>query len=382
MAVKYATSAGAGSADGSSAANAWSWATMLTTAAAGDHIYFKGTHTITGSNSTFTNSGTAAAGPITLEGYTTTIGDWFQGFNSDDSLVDTNMPVVTCGSSTRLNLTSNTYVNVSGIKFTGSSTSSLYDMAANSYALGCVAKNTHTGASVETIHHAGTCAVILCDLEMTNGASGSSVLVISGGDTLTTFCRIYNAGGGGGASRHGVTCTSRVSMSFNVIHGVSGYGILLNAANATIATLVHNTIDGGGGHTGQGTIGIGIGNNSAYTNGPRIIGNMITNFDDGIHCAYTTNELPYYAIKNAFYNNDRNYGYGTTTASTIWGPTAFGDIALAADPYSDRANANYSIGSALSLAAGAGLRPYIDVGALQRAVVAGGIVPIPRFIRG
>jgi hypothetical protein len=160
-------------------------------------------------------------------------------------------------------------------------------------------------------------------------------------------------------------------FAHNVIHGVSGTAIAINSANTSKAFILHNTIDGGGGHAGTGAIGIGIGNNSGYVNCPKIVGNMLTNWDDAIHCAYTTNELPYFSLCNAFYGNTRNFGYGTTTASTIWGPLALFTRTEIADPYTARASANYRLLST-AVGAGAGPRPYVDVGALMRAAVAGG----------
>ena len=62
---KFVTDAGAGGATGADLANAWSWATMLTTLAAGDRALYNGNITRTTASDVFTNVGTAAA-PIQL----------------------------------------------------------------------------------------------------------------------------------------------------------------------------------------------------------------------------------------------------------------------------------------------------------------------------
>jgi hypothetical protein len=92
---KYVTNSGAGTADGSSLANAWSWATMLTSLSAGQRANVQGAITRTTSSDVFTNAGTAA-NPMGLRGINSTLDDLeANGRTRGGALVTTNFPVIT-----------------------------------------------------------------------------------------------------------------------------------------------------------------------------------------------------------------------------------------------------------------------------------------------
>lgn len=91
---KYASPNGSGAHDGSSEANAWSYAEMDNSATAGDHVWVKAGTAV--GTLFFTQSGTAGS-PIIYEGYKTTPGDitsnYLKGGDEADWL-DSEMPTI------------------------------------------------------------------------------------------------------------------------------------------------------------------------------------------------------------------------------------------------------------------------------------------------
>ena len=93
---RYVTDAGAGANDGTSLANAWSWATMLTSIVGGERANVIGAISRSTNTDVFSNNGTASA-PIALRGMNSVLGDLdaLGRTSNSGALITTNFPVFT-----------------------------------------------------------------------------------------------------------------------------------------------------------------------------------------------------------------------------------------------------------------------------------------------
>jgi hypothetical protein len=232
---KYASSAGAGSNNGTSEADAWSFATMLTSATAGDRINFKGNHTFTGNHS-FTNAGTATS-PIILRGYSSTIGDCsaLGRTNGNGPLVTTGMPVLTSG---LYQLTMPNFSIMEAMQCSSSTRAGhILVTGTNAGIFRCVVTNTSTSASACGMDLSGTSS-FLVDCDVTLGAgSGQNYAIRVAATNWVIGCRID------GGPAVGVNFGSTGTLINCVVLGGTDC-VLLNTTIAP-AVLVNCTLVGG-----------------------------------------------------------------------------------------------------------------------------------------
>jgi hypothetical protein len=171
---------------------------------------------------------------------------------------------------------------------------------------------------------------------------GYPLAYINGYDGAIYNCHIYNS------RQRGLVCSSG-NATGNVIHDCLDDGIYLSGANVGIGTYVAgNVIDNNDGH------GINILSGEDVSSGC-LMGNVITNHTasgkKGLRVTggtSTVNDKLLFSRNNAFYNNAADYE--NISAGE-------GDISLSADPYVDRANADYNIND--TVGGGASLRSTV-----------------------
>lgn len=179
---RYVSALAGGSGDGS-IGNPWTLAQGTAGAVAGDRVNIKadGTYALTTSTLSVTGAGTAAK-PIIFRGYSSTIGDGYQGRDSTGALITTNMPSITTTTGTITPGATKPYLvwdslNVSsagrnGAIFNLSSTGSVANLFIN-----CVVTNTNSGSSSGAINCSsqGGHRVINCDIAVTGATASSGV---------------------------------------------------------------------------------------------------------------------------------------------------------------------------------------------------------------
>lgn len=167
---KYVTTTGAGGHDGTSEANAWSFAEMIAaTPAAGTRVNIKAGAYSVGAT-TLPANGTASA-PIVLRGYSSTIGDLDnQGRGSDGMLNTSNMPDLTI---TGIWVPSS-HCYLQNLDITGALSSGLIVDASNDWwgIVNCRVANSQDNAAANCITADNGLQLINCDLSCT-GANHS-----------------------------------------------------------------------------------------------------------------------------------------------------------------------------------------------------------------
>lgn len=285
---KYVTNSGAGAADGSSLANAWSWATMLTSLSAGQRANVYGAITRTTSLDTFANNGTTA-NPMAIRGINSTLDDLeANGRTRGGSLVTTNFPVITYTTG-RLTLPSNCI----GEHFSLTSAISGTSLAGNGTMLlrRCVIANTHATSASSIAITTAAGALFDCDVscasssssakaiqsnaaalieacKVTGNTSGAGCIDLSGSNACVKNCMLQDAG-------FGITSSS-VSNGNNSITGCSFRNITNNYLKTTATTgsfrqIVNNVAWGSGGSSQWYSSGGTVSANNQFNN---FVGNM------------------------------------------------------------------------------------------------------------
>lgn len=243
---RYVTTAGAGSHDGTSEANAYSWSEMLTAinggAAAGYRYNVKqGTYSL-GASSTLTGAGSASA-PLVIRGYKTTIGDGFQGRSAGGALNTANMPTVAYSAGFRI-AGLGAYTVLKDLIITGNLSNDLVATGnANIHITGCSITNSSTSSSATCVNVNSDYEIVSdCDLFCAAGTTGGCIT--SGSNTnWITHCLIKNTGTG-----CGIIGTQVASISHCTIYECGADGIALSGTTrgALIehCTIVRNTGDG------------------------------------------------------------------------------------------------------------------------------------------
>jgi hypothetical protein len=346
----YVNSAGAGAADGSTEADALSWASMVTAinagGKAGNRYNVKGSISRTTTTDTISGSGTATS-PVIIRGYSTVITDGYQGrTNGNGPLVTTNMPALsyTTGG---LNL-SGTFIIVEAMNVSAARNGNAVSLGADSVIANSNVVNNNTGASVVAILGSGNRATAINNDAALTAASGG-LAGMSGGTTHVKFI----ANRVTGKTAPGIICGSSAVVMLNVIYAsTNGIAMTSTAGFPLIAmnTVVGCTVDGIDIITG--TTGLQC-----------VFGNLLTD--------HTGNGLDMVSAANAAlaaYNRiDRN---GTAINSgTDWvAATSYGHNTTSAtqgNEYQNYGGLDFRLNAA-SPAKAAGLFPYMDIGALQR----------------
>lgn len=349
---RYVTAAAGGGGTGA-IGSPWTLTEAFANAVAGDRVNIQaGTYTRSASD-TPTNSGTSTS-PIIFRGYSSTIGDGYQGrTNGNGPLVATNMPVIAYQDTYRITSTKS-WVIFESIKITGNANGQLVQYATNTMLARCIVENASTGASAYGLGigtQAGAYAYD-CDVSLT-GASGGNAAVICSGINGVANCRITGgpavgvAIGGSGATV--IDC---------LIFGSKGSQIAKTLTTA-IAVIYGNTIVDSGAASQD-----GINIVTATTVPTFIINNLITDCTQyGINGVAAGNAI--FAASNRL---DRNTTAAVNSATDWLAATSYAHnttVATQANEYQNAASRDYRLKST-SPGKSACAFAYRDIGACQR----------------
>lgn len=350
---KFVSSAGAGAHDGSSEANAFSWAEMVTDinagGKAGNRYNVKGSISRTTTTDTLTGDGTSTS-PVIIRGYGTTIGDGFQGRSGGNgALVTANMPDITYTTG-RLTATGSDWVIYESLQISGASTTNTLATGSNCAVKSCVLTHTGTGANAVALSAGASNVVFDNDLTLSGGSGGTAALSAGGVDVRVVANRI-NGGPAAGVTSAGV----RVIVIDNLIFASGGIGVTI-IGTGTPCVVYGNTIVGGG------SDGVDV---ITGTTVLQFVANcMITdNSGNGVDGVSAANAI------FAAYNRTRDNAAAYNSATDWLAATRYGDVTTDTGgpetDYADGGSDDYSL-IGTSPAKGAGWWPYRDIGALQR----------------
>lgn len=237
---RYVTVGAAGGGDGSSG-SPWTWAEMLTNAAAGDRVNIQaGSYSRSTNADALTNSGTSTQ-PIILRGYLTAPGDGYQGRSNDGkgSLIATHMPTITYTTG-RLNLSARSYVVLESLNVAASALDDeVLDLGGTMIVKSCIVTNAHGGSSANGIKFGGSNgAAIDCDVSSTNATSRAAIEILASG-VRVIGCRLRSVGGAG-VLANANRSTIAQSVIYGSVDGIKG----LSSASAWECTAIANTIYG------------------------------------------------------------------------------------------------------------------------------------------
>jgi len=351
---KYSSAAGAGAHDGSSEANAFSWAEMVADINAGNGAGIRYNHKgdITFSESvSITNAGTIGS-PCIIRGYKTTIGDGYQGRTNQGWLNTANMPLLTFGTNLRFLVNTSGYFILDSFDIVGDYDAYLLYLFAN-YSTVCNVHvvNSGGGASASAIRIDGVGSVVInCDGIVT-GSGASAGISIGTAYNRCILSHVKNTGGGAGS--YGIIGNNYSSIASCVVHAGTK-GIFYPAA---MSYCINNTI------YKQSLCGIELENLSMVR--PLLIsGNVITDCLIGIYNPYQeTAANPLITFNNFLARNGTNYsGFGD------W-PTNYDTISteLLAETFADAENDDLRLvrtSGAVNAATNGG-----DIGGIQRPAV-------------
>ena len=357
LTTRYVTNAGAGAADGTSLANAMSYATftdyMVTggsfTASPGDVFLLCGvSQSRTTTTDTWVNGGNATS-PVVIRGCDSSGNTAYAGrTNGNGALITTNFASITYTTG-RLNITG-TFIIVESLNVTSAASAATLTNGTDSAIRSCRVTNSSTNAAAVGINSAVARGVVFdCDIELT-GASGGGHALNAGNNSVRV---IGNRIKGGPAI--GVIATFSSIIIANTIFVSTGIGISMSSTTGA-PTILFNTIVGGGSD--------GINIITGTTVLQCIVGNMITdNTGDGIDMVSTSNAA------FAAYNRTRDNANGYANAGDWLTATKYGDVTTdtggAPTDYVDAGTNDYRL-IAASPATSAGIPAYASIGALQR----------------
>lgn len=363
---RYVNDAGSGSADGTSEANAMSFATFTdymvvggsVNAAAGDVFNIKGAITArTTTTDTWVNGGTATS-PVVVRGYNSTIGDLttLARTNGNGALVTTNYPTIsyTTGG---ISITG-AFIVVEALSITSARTSATVTATSqtNDVLVACNITNSGTNAGSACVSLGGSGSTMFnCDLNLT-GASGGAAAALVSASCVVDSCRMKVV-----STAPCISCsgTNIVAVLFgNTLYASGGAGIATSAVS-TMPYIRNNTI--------VGCTGDGLNFITAGTNLQHVIGNMITdNTGDGIDMVSTGNAV--LAAYNRLRDNANSFNNGgdwVTATSYGQASTDTGTTGTTATDYTNFGSNDYSL-IATSPATSANYPPYSSIGANQR----------------
>lgn len=267
---RYVTVAGAGAHDGTSEANAFTWAEMLTdlnTPRAGYKYLIKsGTYSLTTTIDAPTGDGNATS-PNVIEGYSSTEGDLLSsGRDSNGALVTTNFPEITYTTG-KLNLVGSQFLVIRCLSITAAATSATVTLGVSSLISTCDVTSTGSGASSQAIAMTTPSNPMIrnCDVETTGGSataaissqSGSAVFIgnrvkcpsgaglkVRGSGATYVKNTIYGCVNG----IHVDSSSASPNILDNTIVNCTGDGILLTTGTTETITIMGNHITGNGGY--------------------------------------------------------------------------------------------------------------------------------------
>lgn len=367
---KYVSAAGSGSADGSSEANAMSWASMVTDINAGSkagnrYNVIKGAGAIARTTTTDTISGSGSStSPIIIRGYTTTITDGYQGRTSNNAaLITTTFAVVTYTTG-RLSITGS-WIITECLDITSAASAATLTGSPNGAVTRCKATNSGTNGSAAGITTSSNTIVYDNDAFMTGASGGNAAIVGAAGARVA--CNRVTA-----TACIGITTPNGVAVVVdNLIYACGGIGIS-KISTGSISFIHGNTVVGGGGD------GIDIVTGSTVLD--MITNNMITdNTGNGIDGVSAANAI------FASHNRTRDNSAADNSATDWLAATKYSQVTTdtggASTDYTNTAGADYTLISA-SPAKGVGLFNFRDIGALQRQEPSSGGLLAPGGMTG
>jgi hypothetical protein len=357
---KYVTSAGAGAGDGSSLANARSWANMIADinlgTSAGLRYNVSGAIARTTTADAITGGGSATS-PVIIRGYSgTTTGDGRQGrTNGNGALVTTNMPSLTY--TTGSLAVSGSWVIVESLNITGAPSGALLSSGADGSVVGCVINNSSTNAAAIGLTTGGLRATIFDnDVTLSGGSGGTAAISAPNSPRL-----VCNRVKGGSADCIQVITSGVPLIQRNVIfRGVNGIKTFVTSISPFISD---NTI--------ANCTGDGINFITGGTNLQFVFGNLITdNGGYGINGVAAAN-----AIWSGYNRLDRNTSGATNLATDSLAATSYGQNTTSTAQAAEYVNAAGDDYRLVASAPGIGLGwfAYCDVGALQKQLTAGSV---------
>lgn len=357
---RYVTDAGAGSGNGSSIANAMSYATftdyMVTggsfTAAPGDRFNIIGA--ITGRTTTadtWVNGGNATS-PVIVRGWksdNTTVYAGRTGGNGP--LITTDFPTITYTTG-RINVTG-TFIEIENldVRSTGG-TGSTVQIGANSIITRCYVQNSATagGSIAVNLSTAVNAAALDCDVFQTASSGGATALFLAGTSSRAIGNRVRSTSGSG------IVCRSSALVLNNTVFNCGTVGIFMDQTTGA-PQIIGNTI--------YGCTGDGIDIITGTTGLQFIVGNMITD-NGGYGVDFNSASVAGYVA----YNRTRDNTSGAYNLATDWvAASSQGDVTTdtggASTDYVDAGGLDFSL-IRTSPATSAGLPAYSSIGALQR----------------
>lgn len=221
---RYVSSAAGGGGDGSSG-SPWTWAEMLSTAAAGDRCNAYGTFSRTTSTDAFTNAGTAAS-PIIVRGCSSgsTITDGYQGRggNGAGDLVTTNFAIITYTSGSFV--PGKGYIRFECLSISATArTGSLFVPNLQNKLFACTVSNAGDNFTTTAITTANTgVSIIDCDITV-SGASHRGAISNAYGNFSVNGCRI-KAPAGSGIRLDDIAANVANSQIYDCVNGILGIG--------------------------------------------------------------------------------------------------------------------------------------------------------------
>lgn len=367
---RYVNSAGSGAADGTSEANAMSYATFVDymstggsfTAAPGDRFNIKGVISRTTTSDTFLNGGASNA-PVIIRGYATTIGDGYQGrtVNGTGPLNTNNMAAI----STTTGLLSITggFIILESLYLSGARNGAAVSTTTGTgvFFKSCRIDDNSTGSATALNTQQASGTLLDCDLNLLAASGGTAALISNAAGTRIVGNRIT------GKTAIGVSLQTSANVDGNVIFN-STIGIDMNTAAAVTYNIWNNTITGCSSN--------GIKESINVTLPVLVINNMITdNGGWGMDCGSATNTV--WFSNNRF--RDNTLGAITNSTDFVsagnWSVVTTDTGGVETD-YTDTSTFDYRLIST-SPGLSIGLPAYIDAGGVQKSntISAGGSTP-------
>lgn len=357
---RYVTDAGSGAADGTSVANAMSYATftdyMVTggsfTAAAGDRFNIIGTITgRTTTTDTWVNGGSSTS-PVVVRGWTSGGVTAYAGrSNGNGALITTDFPVITYTTG-RINI-SGSWIVLECLSISGNPSSAVVTLGSECVIKSCSITNSSTNASAAGIAGTSTGNITLdCDAFLTGASGGNCAINAQAGASVVDSCRVSVVS----STASGINCNNTSVIYGNLIYGNGGVGILMPTTTGR-PWIRSNTIVGCGGN--------GIDIVTGATVLQRIIGNMVTD-NGGFGVDLNSASVGAFVA----YNRTRDNTSGAYGLATDWvAATSFEDVTTdtggQSTDYTNAGSSDFSL-IRLSPATSAGLPAYSSIGALQR----------------
>jgi hypothetical protein len=363
---RYVSVAGGGAHDGTTEADAFTWAEMVTdinTPRAGYRYNVKAgsTYANAGTATTITGDGTATS-PNIIRGYTTSIGDATVARSSGGALNTSKMPLVTYTGSANFNASGGNFLIVEAIQFQSANSGATVQLGTNSATINCTVANSSSNAAALGIDGSTRAGVraINSDVSLSANSGGSAAIRIQSGSPSGAYgCRVTT---GTSSSAAGLICRSTAVVAFNTIFSCGTDGIQMDAATGS-PSIIGNTI--------YGCTGDGIDFVTSTTGMQTVLGNHITD-NGGWGINFNTSTCDAIMAFNRFRDN--------TSGSITGGSSDWKDAGQQRDVTTDTGGASTdytSAGTDFSLIAAApgisGSFGYLlDIGANGTPVVTGG----------